>query len=133
MGVGGGFVARHRDVVVVDPPQVDAPGLRGGHHGVGAARNSGQHGVEVAVVHQRVPQRGADRLGVAVHAACDGGQPLGAVVAGVHGRHDRQEHLRGADVGGRLVAADVLFAGLQGEAVGVGAISVLGHPDQPAR
>ncbi len=59
-------------------------------------------------------------------------QPLGAVVAGVHRGHDRQQHLRGADVAGRLVAADVLLAGLQRQSVGSGAVGVHRHADQAA-
>ncbi|CAG7456097.1 hypothetical protein PICSAR144_03483 [Mycobacterium avium subsp. paratuberculosis] len=131
--VGGGLVAGHRDVVVVDPPQVDAPGLGRGDHLVGPARHPRQHGVEVPVVHHRGAQRGRDRLGVPVHAACDRGQPLSAVVAGVHGGHHRQQHLRGADVAGRLVAADVLLAGLQRQPVGRRTVGVQRDTDQPAR
>jgi hypothetical protein len=41
-----------------------------------------------------------------------------AVIHGVHRRHHREQHLRGADVRGRLLAADVLLARLQREAVG---------------
>ncbi len=133
MLIGGGLVAGHRHVVGVDPPQVDAGGLGRGHDVVGAAGHPGQHGVEVGRVHQRISQGRSDRRGVPVHAAGDGGQPGGAVVAGVHGGDDGQQHLRGADVAGRLVPADVLLAGLQAQAIGVRAIAVHGHPDQPAR
>ena len=45
-------------------------------------------------------------------------QAVGAVVDGVHARHDGEQHLGGADVARRLLAADVLLAGLQGEPVG---------------
>ena len=38
------------------------------------------------------------------------------MIHGVHARHDRQQHLRRADVAGGLLAADVLFARLQGHA-----------------
>ena len=120
-------------MVVVDPPQVDAVGLGRGDHLVGAAGHPGEHGVKVLVVHQRIAERGGDRLGVAVHAARDAGQPVGAVIARVHRRHHRQQHLRGADVAGRLVAADVLFAGLQRQPVGGRTVGVQGHTDQSAR
>ena len=119
-------------MVGVDPAQVDAVGFGRGEHLVGAARDPGQHGVEVRVVHQRIAERGGDRLGVAVHPAGDPGQPVGAVVAGVHRGHHRQQHLRGADVAGRLVAADVLLAGLQRQPVGGRAVGVDGNTDQPA-
>ncbi|KAG1316723.1 hypothetical protein G6F63_015950 [Rhizopus arrhizus] len=47
----------------------------------------------------RAQRRGQDR-GQAVGAAGDAGQAVRAVVDGVHRRHHRQQHLRGADVGG---------------------------------
>ncbi len=68
-----------------------------------------------------------------VHAPGDGGQARGAVVHGVHRGHHGQEHLRGADVGGGLLAADVLLTGLQREPVGPRAVGVDAHADQPTR
>ena len=50
---------------------------------------------------------------VTVHPSRDPGESVGAVVAGVHRGHHRQQHLSGADVTGRLVATDVLLARLQ--------------------
>src|SRR5437867_11394512 len=47
----------------------------------------------------------------------DLGQSLRPMIYGVHSSHDRQEHLRRADVAGGAFAADVLFAGLQGQAI----------------
>ena len=76
----------------------------------------------------------SSRPAVAQPAGKDRGQPvdalrdqlesLAAVVHGVHRGHHRQQHLRRADVGGRLLAPDVLLARLQrkpqrGVAVGV--------------
>ena len=55
------------------------------------------------------------------------------MVHGVHRGGDRQQRLGGADVGRGLFAADVLLAGLQGQAVGRGACRVLGNADQAAR
>ena len=52
----------------------------------------------------------------AVHALARCAQPIGSVVDRVHRRHHRQQHLRRADVAGRLVATDVLLAGLQRQA-----------------
>ena len=57
-------------------------------------------------------------------------RPVRAVVDGVHARHHGEQHLRGADVGGRLLTADVLLAGLQREAVGRGAVGVDRHADE---
>ena len=84
-------------------------------------------------MHQRVAQGGGDRPGVAVHPPGDRGQARRAVVAGVHRGHHRQQHLRGADVGRRLVAADVLLAGLQRQPVGRVPVTVHRHPHQAAR
>ena len=72
--------------------------------------------VEEGVVAQRVAEaleavgEGAGQL---VDALRDAAQALGAVVDRVHARHDGEQHLRRADVAGRLLAADVLLAGLQ--------------------
>ncbi len=61
-------------MVGIDAPQVDPLGLGRRDHIVGAAGHSGQHGVEVLVVHQRIAERRRDRRGVAVHATGDRGQ-----------------------------------------------------------
>jgi len=53
---------------------------------------------------------------------------MDGVTAGRHG----EEHLRGADVGGGLLAPDVLLAGLQCEPEGRHAVSVLRQADHPA-
>ncbi len=107
----------------------------GRRHRVGGAGDRPAHGVEVGVGMQiasclpdprrqrRRPPRGAFR---------DRPEPVGTVVDGVHARHHGQEHLRGADVAGRLLPADVLLAGLQGQAVGGGAVRIDAHADQSA-
>ena len=59
-------------------------------------------------------------------------QSVRAVVHRVHRRHHGQQHLRRADVGGGLLPADVLLAGLQGEPERRGAMRIVRHPDQPA-
>jgi hypothetical protein len=68
-----------------------------------------------------------------VDAAGDPAQALGAVVDGVHRGHDREQHLRRADVARGLLAPNVLLARLQRQAVGGVALGVLRHPDEPAR
>ena len=50
---------------------------------------------------------------IAVGALGDLPSALRPVIDGVHRRHDREQHLRGADVARRLLAADVLLARLQ--------------------
>ena len=69
---------------------------------------------------------------MAVDGLGDRLQPVGAVVDGVQGGHDGQQRLGGADVGRGLLAADVLLAGLQGQAVGRDAGVVLGHAHEAA-
>ncbi len=86
-----------------------------------------------ADVDASLAQRAGEDRGEAMGAAGDAGQAFRAVVHGVHRRHHRQQHLRGADVGRRLLAADVLFARLQGEAVGRLAFGIDRHADQAAR
>ena len=54
--------------------------------------------------------------GEPVRAARDARETLRTVVHGVHPGHDREQHLRGADVGRGLLAADVLLAGLECQA-----------------
>ena len=76
--------------------------------------------------------RAAQDRGQAVGAAGDALQAFRPVVHAVHAGHHRQQHLRGADVAGRLLAADVLLAGLQGQAVGGVALGVDRDADQAA-
>ena len=60
-------------------------------------------------------------------------RPSRPVVDGVHAGHHREQHLRGADVAGRLLAADVLLARLQRHAQRRLAVRVLGDADEAAR
>ena len=55
------------------------------------------------------------------------------MVDGVHAGDDREQHLRRADVARRLLAADVLLARLQREAIRGVAVAVDGRADQAAR
>ncbi len=80
----------------------------------------------------RRPRGRRQGAGVAVDGFRDGFQAFGAVVDGVHGRHDGQQRLRGADIGRGLLAADVLLAGLQRQAVGGDTGVVLGNAHQAA-
>ena len=52
------------------------------------------------------------------------------MVHGIETRHHRQQHLGGADVAGGLVTADVLLAGLQGQAQGWIALGIAGLAHQ---
>ncbi|MNS83265.1 hypothetical protein D3C72_1170480 [compost metagenome] len=84
-------------------------------------------------LHTGSAQRAGQDGGQAMGAAGDAGQAFRTVVDGVHRGHHCQQHLCGTDVGGGLLAADVLFAGLQGQAVGRVALCVDGDADQAAR
>ena len=125
------------DVVGVDEPQVEpAAAGRGDDLGgpararatVTVSKNALVLDLDAAVAQRRRPApRRSGGCGVAIAR-----RPVGAVVDGVHDGHDGEQHLRGADVGGRLLAADVLLAGLQREPVGRAALGVDRDADQPA-
>ncbi|OLT12609.1 hypothetical protein BJF77_06020 [Kocuria sp. CNJ-770] len=108
-------------MVGVGPADVDAALGGGRDDRVGAAGHLGQDGVEERAVHHRHPGGGeplGQPRGEPVHALGDGAQPVRAVVGGVGAGDDGQQRLGRADVGGGLLAADVLLAGLQRQAVG---------------
>ncbi len=75
---------------------------------------------------------GKDR-GQLVNAVGDLRQATRAVIHGVHAGDVGQQHLRGADVAGGLLATNVLFAGLHGKAQGLFAVAIHRHADQTAR
>jgi hypothetical protein len=54
------------------------------------------------------------------------------VIHRVHRGEDSKKHLCRANVGGRLVATNVLFAGLQGQAIGGSTVSVTRDTDEPS-
>ena len=87
-------------------------------------------GVALRDAEQRQPRLERDRL--AVDPAGDGREPLGAVVHGIERGDVGEERLRGADVRGRLLAADVLLARLDRHPVGGLAVPIDGHADQAA-
>ena len=123
------------DRVGVDEAQVEAERRAAGDHLGGPAGHRHGEGVEELARarrrrrHRRAPGPAPRRTG---GCGWRSPQPLGAVVDGVHRGDDGQQHLRGADVGGRLVAADVLLAGLQREPVRRPALGVDRDADQPA-
>ena len=67
------------------------------------------------------------------HAPGDAAESVRPVVHRVHTRHDRQQHLRSADVARGPVALDVLLAGLDRQSVGRRPGRVLRHAHQPPR
>ena len=68
-----------------------------------------------------------------MNALRDLDQALGSVIDSIHRRHIGQERLRGADVTGGFVSADVLFPGLHGHSEGGFASRVDRHTDDTSR
>ena len=102
-------------------PQVDLLGQRAGDDFALLGAGVHRHRVEKRLGLRRKAELAQARRqhgGAAMHRAGDVGQPLRAVIDRIHRGDHRQQHLRGADVGGRLFAADMLLAGLQREAIG---------------
>src|SRR5207244_4841115 len=62
----------------------------------------------------------------------DCAQTARAVINRVHRRDDSEKNLRGANITGRFVAANVLLAGLQCESITRPAFSVVRNADEPA-
>ena len=67
-----------------------------------------------------------------VGAFGDGFDAFGPVIDGVHAGHDGQQGLSGAYIGRGFLAADVLFAGLQGHAVGLFTMNIDRNADDAA-
>ena len=134
--LGRGLAARDAHVVPVHQAQLDCPLGRGPHDLLGAPAGLDDDRVEELPVDERVT-RGLQSVGQlhrpAVHPARNAPQSLGTVVHRVHGGDHREEDLCGADVGGRLLAADVLLAGLERQAVGGPALGVDGEADEASR
>ena len=102
----------------------------------GARARSDAQRVEERSVRERIaelPQADAERGGHAVHALRDRAQAVGSVVDAVHPGHDREQHLRRADVARRLVAADVLLARLHRHPERGLTVRVDRHADDPTR
>ena len=131
----GGLVQRDADGGLVVAAQVDAAVARRGQDAAHPRADVDAHGVEEGAVDHPVVQplrAGRQQLRQRVDALRDGAQPVGPVVDGVHPRHHRQQHLRRADVAGRLFAADVLLARLQRHAQRGVAVGVHAHADDAA-
>ena len=133
---GHRFVQRDAEPVGWERPQVDVARPRRVEQARQRPRlDLDAERVEEVLVHELIAQP-LQRLGEqprqGVHPLGDAAQSLGAVVDGVHARHDREQHLRGADVARRLLAADVLLARLQRHAQRGPAGAVLRHADDAA-
>jgi hypothetical protein len=112
---GRRLVRAHREGVVVDPVQVDSAGHGLTEDVVGLPRDSDRDRVEERPGHDldaALPEPLRERTRISVGAARDRRKALRTVPDGIHAGHHREEDLRRADVGGRLLAPDVLLAGL---------------------
>ncbi len=81
---------------------------------------------------QRAQAFGKNR-GQLVNAIGDLCQAARTMIDGVHAGDVGQQHLCSADVAGGLLATNMLFAGLHGQAQGLLAVTVHRHADQAAR
>ncbi|MNS52116.1 hypothetical protein D3C72_848200 [compost metagenome] len=132
---GDGFVQRHRQARAIDAAQVDVLALGGGQDGRGGGAGFQQQRVEERVVHDlhtQLDQFATQDGGAALHALGDAANAFRTMPHGVHAGHHGQQHLRRADVGRGLLAADVLFARLQRQAHRRVALRVFRHADQTA-
>ena len=136
VGNAGYLIQRDANRAVVVQAQVGVAGQCFGDDGgllVGASGDlqGVKNGVGVDGVAE-LDQSFGQHLGEQAHAFGNALEAAGAVVDSIHGGDDGQQHLRGADVAGGALAADVLFAGLQGQAQGGVALGVDGDADDPA-
>ena len=120
LGVGfaisGGFMVRMTsgDILLGGKGNDTLEG-KAGDDLIAARADIGRHGIEEGLGFQRkaeLAQARRQHAGATVYGARDPGQPLRPVIDRIHRGDHRQQHLGGADVGGRLFAADVLLAGL---------------------
>ena len=129
----GGLIDRDADRVGVAEPQLESALARRLDDGAGTPRHEHDDRVEEVLAQHVVPGLD-DPVAQQVRLAGDvGGDPaeaVGPVVDGVHGCHDGQQHLGGADVRGGLLAADVLLAGLQRQSVRGCARGIHRHTDE---
>jgi hypothetical protein len=120
IGLRRRFVERQAQARVVDLAQVDAglARLRVQFRGA-CAGGDGDRVEERALLHRQAEllQAGGEDRRHRMRAFGDCLQAFGAVVDGEHAGDVGEQHLRGADVRSRLLAADVLFARLHREAV----------------
>ena len=129
------FVERYRDPIRIDHPNDAAPGFGFLGKASRIAADSDGHRVEKAVA-GRAEARLCDRRGEprreTVDTPGDRLKALRSVPDRVGGRHVGEQRLRGADVRRCLVAADMLLAGLQCEAVAGTSVRVDGLADETA-
>ena len=137
VGGGDGLVEGDADALGVEAPQVVTRfGNRVEDLGGAALGMGHRQGVEARSRVEAVTEpgeAGGEGAGEGVHPRGDAAQAVGAVVDGVGAGHDGEQHLGGADIRRRLLAPDVLLAGLHRHAQGVVTVDVLGQADDASR
>ena len=106
------------------------------HHGIGARARFQRDGIEKALMAQRKAKPRSRITGQPrqqAHALGNAGQPFRPMPHRIHAGHHGKQHLRGADIGSRFLAADMLFACLQREPHRGRTRSIHGNPHKPAR
>ena len=114
--------------------EIETTGQGPGHEIVGMGRGQAEGVKTRAWFHRQAqsPQARGQGAAQGQQPLGDGGQTIGAVVHRIETGHHSQEHLGRTDVAGGLVAADVLLAGLQGQAQGALAFRIEGLTHQAA-
>src|SRR5450830_102111 len=135
IGLAGGLVQGQAQALGIHDAQVDALGMGLFVQGRGLCAGVEGQGVEEAVLLDRQAQGtqalGEDR-GEAVDALGNLDQAFWTVIHRVHAGDVGQQDLGGADVAGGFLAADMLLAGLHGQAQGRLAETVHRDADQTA-
>ena len=136
VGPRGGLVAGDAEAVAVDRPQVVARHLRPLQDRLRRARRADRQRVEPAFVLDREAEALQPRredVGQAMGPLRNAREPLRPVIDRVHAGDDAEQHLRRADVAGRLLAPDVLLAGLEREPQRLPPAAVHRNADDPPR
>ena len=130
-----GLVQRDAERALADP-QIDLFGARAGDDIILLCACIDHHRVEERFRLRReaeLAQTGCQHAGSPMHGTSDVGQSLWPVIDRIHRGDHGQEHLRGADVRGRLFATDMLLAGLQRQTVGRVPPGIDRQPDDAPR
>ncbi len=131
-----GFVESDADRIRIDDADQAAALVGFGCDCRGFARDLGRYRIEQAFARNFNTgslERGSKTGGQSGHAHCNRLQASRAMPDGESCGHVGQKRLRGADIGGRLVAADVLLAGLERQTIGRAAMRIDRLADDAAR
>ena len=111
-------------------------GVGGGGEFLRLARNSNLNGVKEVAVNNVVAgglRTASEPIRLLRNVCRNLTQSSRSVIDGIHRREDSEEHLCRANVRGRLVATNVLFASLQSQAVGGSTVRITRDANQATR